>query len=380
MNKRHSGLFIVSTLIFLMVLMPSLSIYAGGGKALRAKLKQCDEKNAQLEVQLSDLKSENASLSNQISRLNSEKSELQGRIAELEKQIEAKDAEIALLQQELAQAPDPMIVSKTVQEVQQKEAEIIDLKMERDELQSEVRDRDSEIARLNRDIAQLNRDIAQLKSDNLAMQSKNDALARENSSLSGKNQELVKKNDELYGALEMYEGIEREGLELMDVIYARLKEALRAEIASGEVNVYKATLGVVVDISSSYMFDVGSIVINPKGKNVLTKVGALLQELGGNYFIGVLGNADSKPIVTPALKKRFPTNWELSAARGATVTRYLIDVSRISADRFISMGLGKEQPIATNQTTAGRGRNRRIDIALLPIDVLSAVVVGAQIE
>jgi len=380
MNRRHSGFFFLSTLIFLFVLVPSLSIYAGGGKAWREKLKQCEEKYSQLEEEMNSLRSESASLSNQISRLNAEKSELQGRIAELETQIEAKDAEIALLQEELAQAPDPMIVSKTVQEVQQKEAEIIDLKMERDELQSQVREKDREISRLNREIAQLNRDMAQMKSDNLAMQSKNDALAQENRSLSSKNQTLAAKNDELMNYLERYEGIEKQSLELMDVIYARLREILREEIQSGEVRVYKATLGVVVDISSSYMFDVGSIEINSRGKDVLTKVGTLLRELGGNYFVGVLGNADSKPIVTPALKKRFPTNWELSAARGATVTRYMIDVSRISASRFISMGLGKEQPIANNDTVAGRGRNRRIDIALLPIDVLSAVVVGAQIE
>jgi chemotaxis protein MotB len=136
----------------------------------------------------------------------------------------------------------------------------------------------------------------------------------------------------------------------------------------------------VVDISTEYMFDVGSVETNPQGKTILTKVARLLRDLSGNYFIGVLGNADSKPIVTPALKKRFPTNWELSAARGATVVRHLIDVSRLSPSKFVSMGLGEYQPIDTNKTIEGRGKNRRIDIALLPIDVLSAVIVGAEIK
>ena len=90
--------------------------------------------------------------------------------------------------------------------------------------------------------------------------------------------------------------------------------------------------------------------------------------------------SDDKPIVTPSLKRQFPTNWELSAARGATVTRYLIDVSGVSSSKFISMGLGEFQPIDTNRTIKGRGNNRRVDIVLLPLDVLAVVVVGAEVK
>ena len=97
-------------------------------------------------------------------------------------------------------------------------------------------------------------------------------------------------------------------------------------------------------------------------------------------FIGVLGNADSKPIITPSLKEKFPTNWELASARGATVTRYLLEKSRISPSRMVAMGLGEFWPIADNDSEKGRGNNRRVDIILLPVDVVAAIVVGAEIK
>jgi len=373
MKKTHSFFIVLCALLFLFVLIPSFSIYAGGSRVWKERLKKCDEEKAQIENELSSLKSENSSLSDRISRLTSEKTGLEQRIADLEREIEERNMEIARLEEELAQAPDPMIVSKSVQEVQQKEAEIIDLKMERDQLQSDVR--------------ALNREIAQLKSETLAMKRENERLSQDkqnltqqNQSLAQQNQKLTNKNDELYEALEVYEGIQRESIELMDLIYERLRDELSEEIRQGKVRVYKATLGVVVDVTAEHIFDVGSVEVNPGGRTILLKLGKLLRELSGNYFIGVIGNADSKPIVTPALKKKYPTNWELSAARGATVVRNLIDISRLSPGKFVSMGLGQYQPITTNATVEGRGKNRRIDIALLPIDVLSAIIVGAEVQ
>jgi chemotaxis protein MotB len=127
------------------------------------------------------------------------------------------------------------------------------------------------------------------------------------------------------------------------------------------------------------MFDTGSVKVNPTGSRILMKLAGLLEELDG-YFIGIIGNADSRPIITPALKKKYPTNWELSSHRGAAVVRFLLNNADISPRRMIAMGLGQYQPIDNNRTDTGMGNNRRIDIVLMPIDAMAAVVIGAEVK
>jgi len=81
--------------------------------------------------------------------------------------------------------------------------------------------------------------------------------------------------------------------------------------------------------------------------------------------IEVEGYTDNVPI-GGHLEHRFPTNWELSAARAVEVVRYLqkkgIDPSRLTA-----AGHGEYQPVGSNATPAGRQANRRTDIDLMPI-------------
>jgi chemotaxis protein MotB len=65
------------------------------------------------------------------------------------------------------------------------------------------------------------------------------------------------------------------------------------------------------------------------------------------------------------LAKKFPTNWELSAARATNVARYLqeqgIDPAHLSTAAY-----GEYKPVAGNDTTEGRAKNRRIEIILVP--------------
>lgn len=361
-QKQLKSVYFVFFLVMLL-LLPSVLIHAMGGKELQADLDDCNQKVESLESESSQLKSENSqlksdkeSLESTIDTLESEKADLQSKIAQLEIKIAQKDKEIENL---IAEAPDLMIVTRTIEEkVQEKEAEIIELRIEKNELETSVRE--------------INQELAKLKSENRTIKTKNESLTKQVKNLTDENEELLT-------TLEVYEGIQRETIELIDVVLERINELLYEEIRDGKVRVFKGTLGIVLDVVSEHMFDVGSVEINPGGKTILSKIGILLSELDG-YLIGVIGNADNKPIVTPALKKMYPTNWELSAARGASVVRYFIDVSNVRASRLVSMGLGELWPIDTNKTDEGRGNNRRIDIVLLPIDVIAAVVIGAEIK
>jgi flagellar motor protein MotB len=221
--------------------------------------------------------------------------------------------------------------------------------------------------------------VEELKAESDDRAGQIEQLEEEKAALEARVEELQGAVDELEAALMVYEGIERTTKVLMETAFDRIQEALQEEIDAGKVEVFKGALGIVVDIHGEYMFDVGKVVINQTGKIILDKIAPILGELDG-YFIGVVGNADNKQIVTPALKKRFGTNWELSAHRGAIVVRELIEKGNLPPAKMIAMGFGEFQPIEDNATVDGRGKNRRIDIVLMPIDVYAATVVGTQIR
>ena len=75
----------------------------------------------------------------------------------------------------------------------------------------------------------------------------------------------------------------------------------------------------------------------------------------GTGKINVSGHTDNVPIRSPV----FPSNWELSAARAATVVRYLA-LEGVSPSRMVAMGYGEFQPVARNDTIAGKSKNRRV--------------------
>ena len=72
------------------------------------------------------------------------------------------------------------------------------------------------------------------------------------------------------------------------------------------------------------------------------------------------GHTDNLPIHSD----RFRSNFELSTARAAAVAEALMQASRISPSRFALSGYGEFRPAASNATTEGRAKNRRVDIVV----------------
>ena len=354
---------VYALLVFSLLLVPLLAVYAGTPKSILDELDNCKVERTDLQKENADLKSEKDSLTKKVSSLETDKKKLEDRIASLERQIAQKEDEVGAIEDE---ARDMMIVSKTVEEkIQEQEAEIAELRMDKEE-------REAEITRLRMEKETLEDEKYKLESD---VRQINIQITR----LEAENEKLERENEEMETALGEYERIQRKSQDLMDLALKRINQVLAEEIETGKVRVFKGTMGLVLDVTSEHMFDMGSIEINTGGRVILRKISGLLDELDG-YLVGVVGNADSKPIITPSLKKRFPTNWELSAHRSAVIVRYLLSNSSVSPRRMVVLGLGEQQPIDSNLTTEGRGNNRRVDIVLLPIDVLSAVIVGAQIK
>jgi chemotaxis protein MotB len=145
--------------------------------------------------------------------------------------------------------------------------------------------------------------------------------------------------------------------------YEDLLSEMKSEIAQGQIAITELKGKLTVDVVDKILFDSGQTEIRPEGLDVLKRVVDILMTVT-DKVIRVEGHTDSVQI-GGALAKRYPTNWELSAARALNVTRYLekqgIDPALLSAVAF-----GEHQPIAENDTPEGRARNRRIAIILLP--------------
>ena len=90
---------------------------------------------------------------------------------------------------------------------------------------------------------------------------------------------------------------------------------------------------------------------------ILKKVGGSLS--GSKGLISVEGHTDNVPI---AFSDRFRTNWDLSAARSAAVADYLLAGGYVQPGRVNVLGFADTKPIDTNETSAGRAKNRRIEV------------------
>jgi chemotaxis protein MotB len=147
--------------------------------------------------------------------------------------------------------------------------------------------------------------------------------------------------------------------------YEQLVAKMKGEIDKGQVTISELKGKLTVNMVEAILFDSGKAEVKPEGLVVLGKVIEILKTVN-DKAIRIEGHTDNKPVTGP-LTQRYATNWELSAARAITVSRYLqkqgIEPASLSAAAF-----GEFKPVADNGTLEGRARNRRIEIVLVPKD------------
>jgi chemotaxis protein MotB len=383
MKKTNKHACIIAVFIAIVLFLPALSLHAGG-RVWREKLDECEDEKSTLQEENADLKTQLDSMKSEIDKLQEDKRDFEAEKAELERKIAEYEELVAYWQSEIErygfEPEDPSVISKTVSEsLRKRDAKIVELEADVEEMEKEIEEMEKEIEEMKNELEQVNLqlDIAKRKLE--AAEKEAEQLRIEMTLYERKVRDLEEENEELLSTLEIYEGITEETAILMDIALDRIRYVLRDEIRRGEVRVFKGTLGITLDVVSAHMFETGSVELTPQGRKILGKIAGLLEELDG-YLIGVIGNADRRPIITPALKAKYPTNWELSSHRGASVVRFLLEEANVDPRTLVAMGLGEYQPIDRARTEEGYGNNRRIDIVLLPIDALAAIVIGAEIK
>lgn len=120
--------------------------------------------------------------------------------------------------------------------------------------------------------------------------------------------------------------------------------------------------GVVITFSDNALFASGSADIRPEAMDVLGRIADKLKGMTGRLFIE--GHTDNIPLGPGG---RFRSNWELSAARASSVLHAFAEKG-LDPYRFTISGYGEFRPVASNDTPEGRGKNRRVELVLMPPD------------
>lgn len=160
--------------------------------------------------------------------------------------------------------------------------------------------------------------------------------------------------------------LERKTGELQSA-YDALVADLRGEVDSRDIRVRQFREKLEINFVDKVLFGSGSADITPHGREILLKVAGVLAKVK-NKSIYVVGHTDSNPIHSGL----YPSNWELSTARAASVIRHLSEQGGLSPERFTAMGRSFYQPVASNATPEGRQENRRVDIIVADVPLLSA--------
>lgn len=197
-----------------------------------------------------------------------------------------------------------------------------------------------------------------------------DSLAGAADSLTDAYRALAKRNVELAAALDtqMAAASRQKEAEIAQLrtTYDTLVNAMKAEIAQGQVQITRLADRLSVSMVDKILFPSGEAGITLPGLRVLRRVGNVLKTTQGK-IIRVEGHTDNV-VISSRLQGTFPTNWELSTARASNVVRFLQDSVGIDPERLQAVGLSQYHPVASNNTVRGRSQNRRIEIALLPME------------
>ncbi len=145
----------------------------------------------------------------------------------------------------------------------------------------------------------------------------------------------------------------------LGVLKKEIESLVEPEVLKGRVRTRLDSRGLIVSLGEVGFFDSGSDEIKPEGRALLDTLAASLTGLDNQ--IRIEGHTDNVPIQTA----RFPSNWELSTARATTIVSYLMTRFRVSPDRLSAAGYAEFRPTASNNTTDGRARNRRVDIVVM---------------
>ncbi|MDU9389224.1 flagellar motor protein MotD [Pseudomonas japonica] len=152
-------------------------------------------------------------------------------------------------------------------------------------------------------------------------------------------------------------GLAQSSADPLKSITDQVMEAFGDLIKSDQMTVRGNELWIEIELSSSLLFGSGDAMPSDIAFNLIDKVASIIKPFANP--VHVEGFTDDQPIRTA----QYPTNWELSSARAASIVR-LLAMEGVNPARLASVGYGEFQPIASNATADGRAKNRRVVLVI----------------
>lgn len=142
----------------------------------------------------------------------------------------------------------------------------------------------------------------------------------------------------------------------------QIQTAMAALIEEGLIRVRQSSDWVEVEINAEILFSSGSAQLELGAREILAKLAEVIRPFPNP--VHVEGFTDDVPISSTI----YPSNWELSAGRAASVVHLFSDMD-VAPARMVAIGYGEFRPVEDNATSAGRSRNRRVLVVVRSADV-----------
>jgi len=150
-------------------------------------------------------------------------------------------------------------------------------------------------------------------------------------------------------------------LEKLKQFAEQIKSYVKANKLEDFIVVEEGKWNVRVTPLAPFLFEKGKDTLSPQAKPLIEQIAGFLKKYPSR--IKIEGHTDNIPIHTI----NYPSNWELSIARANSVMKYLIEKYGIAPGRIEAVGYGQYRPIASNDTTQGRAKNRRVVFEIIPL-------------
>lgn len=176
-------------------------------------------------------------------------------------------------------------------------------------------------------------------------------------------------NPSLYTSTKMHEGprfvkeqrahMSEEFKDMFTNNYQKIQAALKDLEKDKKLTLIVDEQRITIRISESMLFEPASDELLPEAIPVLDEIGKVLKDMPNNLRIE--GHTDNIPTNTP----RFPSNWDLSSGRAIRILKFFINNHKYDPRKLSALGYGEYRPIFSNDTPAGRSKNRRVDIMVI---------------
>ncbi|MDA9981931.1 OmpA family protein [Gammaproteobacteria bacterium] len=332
-----------------------------------------------LKANLLGLTEEKTVLDSQIGAANQRISDLELNVAALEQTQDAQAAREQDLQTQISQETSKYrrllqqakqaaaTLSQTSSQLALASSELGDTRKELDQVSAQLLDERTSRVEQDKLVFRLQDLLAEKQKETLELELSLGAVTRAGDKAGAELAVSRSKLQKLEAELEKFRKIaefDREQIERVLSAQKNLQSDLDSYLQNKQLGIKREKQRITLQLSDQILFDSGSPELKPQGVALLRNVGKVINSRLGDLEIQIGGHTDNIPISSK--NSPWPSNWALSAARAVNVVRLLESGAGIDPDLLSAVGYGEYRPIADNATAAGRARNRRIEMVLVP--------------